>query len=66
MLVISRRQTERVVAHTAHGPIVISVEKIGASRVRLGIEAPPDVSVLRGELELRTPQPSISTGAQVL
>jgi len=48
MLVLSRRCRESVVL-PADG-VVIRVLEIRANRVRLGIEAPTGVSVLRGEL----------------
>ncbi|MEN6458124.1 MAG: carbon storage regulator [Thermoguttaceae bacterium] len=48
MLVLSRRQSERI---TLGDSIVVTVVKVAGDRVRLGIEAPADVLVLRGELE---------------
>lgn len=47
MLVLSRRVNERI---TIGPDVVITVVRIGAEKVRLGIEAPPDVLVLREEL----------------
>jgi carbon storage regulator len=51
MLVLSRRENERI---TLGDSIVVTVVKVAGDRVRLGIEAPADVLVLRGELERRT------------
>jgi carbon storage regulator len=48
MLVLSRRESERIKLGDA---IVVTVVKVAGDRVRLGIEAPSDVLVLRGELE---------------
>jgi carbon storage regulator len=48
MLVLSRRETERIKLGDS---IVVTVVKVAGDRVRLGIEAPSDVLVLRGELE---------------
>jgi carbon storage regulator len=51
MLVLSRRETERIKLGDS---IVVTVVKVAGDRVRLGIEAPADVLVLRGELERHT------------
>ena len=48
MLVLSRRESERIQLGDS---IVVTVVKVKGDRVRLGIEAPADVLVLRGELE---------------
>lgn len=48
MLVLSRRERERI---RLGDSIVITVVRVARDRVRLGIEAPPNVLVLRGELE---------------
>lgn len=50
MLVLSRRKSERI---RLGDSIVVTVVKVAGDRVRLGIEAPSDVLVLRGELERR-------------
>ena len=50
MLVLSRRENERI---RLGDSIVVTVVKVAGDRVRLGIEAPADVLVLRGELEPR-------------
>jgi carbon storage regulator len=47
MLVLSRKLNERIMIGDS---IVLTVVKIQGSHVRLGIEAPPDVDVLRDEL----------------
>lgn len=48
MLVLSRRKSERIKLGDS---IVVTVIRVAGDRVRLGIEAPSDVVVLRGELE---------------
>ncbi|MCC9609673.1 carbon storage regulator [Blastopirellula sp. JC732] len=49
MLVLSRKEGERLKLGDS---IVITVVKVAGDKVRLGIEAPPNVLVLRDELEL--------------
>jgi carbon storage regulator len=51
MLVLSRRESERIQLGDS---IVLTVVKVAGDRVRLGIEAPADVLILRAELEPRT------------
>ena len=53
MLVLSRRESERIRLGKS---IVVTVVRVSGDKVRLGIEAPPDVLVLREELEPRVPQ----------
>ncbi|MEN6497655.1 MAG: carbon storage regulator [Thermoguttaceae bacterium] len=48
MLVLSRRESERI---RLGDSIVVTVVRVAGDRVRLGIEAPADVVVLRDELE---------------
>ena len=47
MLVLSRKENERIRVGES---IVVTVVRLGGDKVRLGIEAPPDVLVLRDEL----------------
>jgi carbon storage regulator len=47
MLILSRKPTEQIVIT---GGITVTVTRIEANQVRLGIEAPGDVTVLRAEL----------------
>lgn len=47
MLVLSRKRDERIVID---GVIVVTVLQIDNSRVRLGIEAPPEVEIHREEV----------------
>lgn len=60
MLVLSRKLGERIVIGDlaenasaiiqANGPIVITVVRIGPNNVRLGIEAPKNLNIVREEL----------------
>ena len=50
MLVLSRRERERM---RVGDSIVVTVVRVGGDKVRLGIDAPADVLVLRDELEPR-------------
>lgn len=48
MLVLSRKKNESIVIGEG---IVITIVEVGGSRVRLGIDAPADVSVNREEVQ---------------
>lgn len=48
MLVLSRRESERI---RLGDSIVLTIVRVSGDKVRLGIEAPPNVAVLREELE---------------
>ncbi len=48
MLVLSRKESERI---RLGDSIVVTIVKIAGDKVRVGIEAPADVHVLRDELE---------------
>lgn len=49
MLVLSRKMAQQIMIGSE---ISITVVKIEGNHVRLGIQAPPDVTILREELEL--------------
>ena len=59
MLVLSRKETER---SRLGDSIIVTVVRVSGDKVRLGIEAPPDVLVLRDELKphhrAATPDPA--------
>jgi len=57
MLVLSRKQSQRIKLGDS---IVITVVRVAGDKVRLGIDAPRDMLVLRDELE-----PHEAGGAQV-
>lgn len=48
MLVLSRKEAQRI---RVGDSIVVTIVKIAGDKVRVGIEAPSDVLVLRDELE---------------
>ena len=47
MLVLSRKATERILIGD---DIAITIVRIGPNSVRIGIDAPKEVNVVRGEL----------------
>lgn len=48
MLVLSRKESQRI---RVGDSVVVTIVKIAGDKVRVGIEAPSDVLVLRDELE---------------
>ena len=48
MLVLSRKQNERI---RVGDSVVVTVVRVSGDKVRIGIEAPPNVRVLRDELD---------------
>jgi carbon storage regulator len=52
MLVLSRKESQRI---RLGDSIVITIVKVSGDKVRVGIEAPSNVLVLRDELEPRDP-----------
>src|SRR5262245_36533205 len=48
MLVLSRKESERI---RLGNSIVLTIVRVAGDKVRLGIEAPPDLIVLRDELQ---------------
>jgi carbon storage regulator len=55
MLVLSRKESQRI---RLGDSIVITIVKISGDKVRVGIEAPHNVLVLRDELEARDAPPA--------
>jgi carbon storage regulator len=51
MLVLSRKESQRI---RLGDSIVVTIVKISGDKVRVGIEAPSEVLVLRDELETRS------------
>lgn len=51
MLVLGRREKESVVLTTPDNTaIIVSVERIDGKQIRLGIEAPNQIDIQRGEI----------------
>ena len=48
MLVLSRKQNERI---RVGDSVVVTIVRVSGDKVRIGIEAPADVRVLRDELD---------------
>lgn len=64
MLVLSRKESQRI---RLGDSIVVTIVKIGGDKVRVGIDAPDNVLVLRDELEAWEtpgPAPTASEGGQ--
>lgn len=51
MLVLSRRQGERIRIATEAGDIYLTVVEIRADKVRIGIDAPRSMNILREEVD---------------
>ena len=62
MLVLSRKVGERI---QVGDQISVVIVRINGNAVRVGIEAPTDMTVIRAELQQRTSQPVIATAAAV-
>lgn len=60
MLVLSRKKGERI---TIGKGVQVCVVEVRGDKVRLGIEAPPDVDVVRNELLDQGPATEGVTGA---
>ena len=50
MLVLSRKKDQKIILSINEKNVEITVVKIDQSSVRLGIQAPADVTILRSEL----------------
>jgi carbon storage regulator len=48
MLVLSRKEGEKIVIGDG---VILTINRIAGNRVAIGIEAPRDVRIVRGELE---------------
>ena len=49
MLVLSRREGEKIIIGDS---VTVTIVRLSGEKVRLGIEAPEDVLILRSELEV--------------
>ena len=57
MLVLSRKEGERIVIGDN---ITLIISKVSGNRVTIGIEAPRDVKVIRGELQQSLLEPDVT------
>jgi carbon storage regulator len=53
MLILSRRESERVYLGE---DIVLTIVRVNGDKVRIGVEAPANVKILRTELEISAPE----------
>ena len=60
MLVLSRKASESI--HIGHG-IKVTIIRVEGNKVRVGVEAPGDMRILRDELLPPTPGRGLSTAA---
>ena len=58
MLVLSRKESEKI---RLGEEVILTVVRVSGDRVRLGIQAPPDMLILREELD---PEPASETAKQ--
>lgn len=58
MLVLSRKEGERIVIGDN---ITLVISKVNGNRVTIGIEAPRDVKIVRGELEVAATSAELET-----
>lgn len=63
MLVLSRKQNERI---RVGDSVVVTIVRVSGDKVRIGIEAPPEVRVLRDELEVECLGPVVLDAAAEL
>jgi carbon storage regulator len=57
MLILSRRESECI--HLGDD-IVLTIVRVTGEKVRIGVEAPPHIKILRNELEISATIPAIS------
>jgi carbon storage regulator len=62
MLVLSRKQSERI---RLGNDIIVTVVRVAGDKVRLGIEAPANVLVLRDELDTHPQRLASKIGPQM-
>jgi len=53
MLILSRRESERI--HLGDD-IVVTIVRLNGDKVRIGVEAPSHIRILRTELEVDSPE----------
>ena len=55
MLILSRRESERI--HLGDD-IIVTIVRVNGDKVRIGVQAPPHIRVLRTELESNWQEPT--------
>lgn len=61
MLVLSRKEGEEIIIA---GNIKVTVTKVAGGRVSIGIEAPRDVKIVRGELNTQDHKGKVEASAE--
>ena len=51
MLILSRKESQKLKLITSNNSIVITILRISGEQIRIGVDAPGEVLVLRDELE---------------
>ena len=65
MLALTRKSGERVAIDTPAGRIWVLVVRVDGGKVRLGVDAPGDCRILRGELLARSGHDGQSEGSSL-
>ena len=50
MLIFSRKKNESVIFQTPEGLVTVTILEIRRNSIRVGVEAPEEVSIRRGEI----------------
>jgi len=50
MLILSRREGESVILETSEGPISVAITNVDGNQIKMGLDAPESVKILREEL----------------
>jgi carbon storage regulator CsrA len=50
MLVLNRKLGEKIIIDTKQGQVIVDVRYIGNGRVKLSIDAPDEMKIMRAEL----------------
>ena len=51
MLILSRKESQKLKLITSNDSIIITILRISGEQIRIGVDAPGEVLVLRDELE---------------
>jgi carbon storage regulator CsrA len=50
MLILGRKRGEKIIVETEQGQVIVDVRYIGNGRVKLSIDAPDEMKIMRAEL----------------
>jgi len=62
MLVLTRKENEKI---RIGNDIILTVVRTSGDRVRIGIEAPSDITILRDELQTKDTEPTVRSLAPI-